>query len=191
MMDFAWAQNQVPYTWEGHPTANPPALHAALAEVAADQCVLEVGTFAGASAAAMASTAKHVLTVDCFTGQAAEQVMAACWEHVRTSVATLPNVSQVYGDSRKVLPLLLATGARFGMVFIDGWHSNPILENDLKLGWELLADGGVMAADDYGASDCPDVKATVDKLFGESWRIVQDRVYPHWAGGSLWLGRKM
>ncbi|HSH93263.1 MAG TPA: class I SAM-dependent methyltransferase [Roseimicrobium sp.] len=51
-------------------------------------------------------------------------------------------------NSHECKAALLAAGRRYDVIFLDPWHSYEDSIHDLKLGLELLADGGVMVVHD-------------------------------------------
>lgn len=137
----------------------------ALAGLAADKVVLEIGSWTGYSAIVMAQTAKHVHSVDWHKGD----------EHAGTDVDTLPemwaNVNR-YGLSDKitlhvgsaadVLPLLRPDS--FDMVFIDGFHRIDAVMRDIDLALPLMKVGATWAFHDYGDKRF-DVTEAVDAFY--------------------------
>jgi predicted O-methyltransferase YrrM len=106
-----------------------PAVRALLRVLATGRDVAELGTAYGEGAAAMAETARSVVTVE----QDAERAAAA-----RRRLAGLDNVEALEGDAYE----LLRGRGPFGLVFADGGFYD----------WEaimlLLATGGVLVKDD-------------------------------------------
>jgi len=58
---------------------------------------------------------------------------------------TFPSAS---GDSQECKAAILASGHRYDVVFIDPWHSYESSRQDLELGLDLLAPGGVLVVHD-------------------------------------------
>jgi len=106
-----------------------PAVRALLRVLATGRDVAELGTAYGEGTAAMAETARSVVTVE----QDAERAAAA-----RRRLAGLDNVEALEGDAYE----LLRGRGPFGLVFADGGFYD----------WEaimlLLATGGVLVKDD-------------------------------------------
>jgi predicted O-methyltransferase YrrM len=106
-----------------------PAVQALLRALATGRDVAELGTAFGEGAAAMAETARSVVTVEADPARAAA---------ARERLAGLPNVEALEGDAYE----LLRRRGPFGLVFADGGAYD----------WEaimaLLAPGGIVVKDD-------------------------------------------
>ncbi|HUF01205.1 MAG TPA: class I SAM-dependent methyltransferase [Gaiellaceae bacterium] len=112
-----------------------PEVQRLLSVLAAGRHAGEAGTAFGDGTAAMARTARSVVTVEIDPGRAA---------HAADRVGSLPNVELLVGDWRELLP----PRGPFGLVFLDGGgfkHAPRELE-DLVLG--LLEPGGLLVLDD-------------------------------------------
>lgn len=59
------------------------------------------------------------------------------------------------------------TGPKVGMLFVDGDHSYDGCRDDVDAWIPHLANGAVIAFDDYGNPRCPDVKRAVGDLITE------------------------
>lgn len=107
-----------------------PAVRALLRALAAGRDVVEMGTAFGEGAAAMAETARSVVTVELDPERAAA---------ARDRLAGLANVEALEGDCYE----LLRGRGPFGLVFADGGR---------PLRWEeilaLVAPGGILVKDD-------------------------------------------
>jgi predicted O-methyltransferase YrrM len=145
-----------------------------LTELARGRRVLEIGSAYGYSAVCMAMVAEHVTAIDPHAGENANswEVMTANLD--RYDVAE--RVSLVRGYSQDVLPTLLASGVRYGLVFVDGNHTDQV-HGDVQAGLSLLEPDGWLAVHDYGAPSFPAITAAVDELGA-----------PHEIVGSLWVG---
>ena len=108
-----------------------PEVMRLLAVLATGRRVAEIGTAYGATAAAMAATAREVVTVEVDEDRAA---VAA------DRLAGLPNVELVVGDWRDHL----ASRAPFELVFLDGGGSKTD-----PAAVELAAPGGIYFMDDF------------------------------------------
>ena len=103
-----------------------PQVHALLRVLAVGRDVLELGSAFGVGAAALAETARRVVTVELDPARAAA---------TRDRVRHLPNVEAIEGDWRQV-------EGRFGLVFAD--HGDYDWERIL----ELVEPGGYLVKDD-------------------------------------------
>lgn len=57
-------------------------------------------------------------------------------------------------------------------VYIDAGHSYQDVWSDLCVWFKKVKDGGIIAGDDYGHSDLPDVKKAVDEFFRRfDWKV--------------------
>lgn len=106
-----------------------PAVQALLRVLAAGRDVAELGTAFGEGAAAMAETARSVVTVEVDRDRAAV---------ARERLAGLPNVEALEGDAYE----LLRGRGPFGLVFADGGAY------DWEAIVQLLAPGGIVVKDD-------------------------------------------
>jgi len=109
-----------------------PAVRALLRVLAAGRRVAEIGTAFGEGAAAMAETARDVVTVEIDP----ERVEAA-----RARLAGLANVELLEGDWHELLP----PRAPFDLVFADGGLRSP---EDYAALLPLVAPGGLIVKDD-------------------------------------------
>jgi predicted O-methyltransferase YrrM len=132
----------------------------ALAGLAADRDVLEVGSAFGFSACVMAlAGARHVTAVDPHTWLNSHEAMTANLD----AAGVTGQVTVVRGWS----PGILATvPGPFGLVFIDGDHGAAAVMADVEAARKLLAGGGVLAVHDYGEDCCcPGVRDALDALY--------------------------
>ncbi|MHB8469378.1 MAG: methyltransferase domain-containing protein [Gaiellaceae bacterium] len=107
-----------------------PEVHALLRVLATGRDVLELGSAFGEGAAAMAETARTVVTIELDPARAAT---------ARRRLAWLANVEAVEGDWRE----LAAGRGPFGLVFADG--GSPY---DWEAVLDLVALGGLLVKDD-------------------------------------------
>jgi predicted O-methyltransferase YrrM len=106
-----------------------PAVQALLRVLAARRDVAELGTAFGEGAAAIADTARTVVTVECDPERAAV---------ARERLAGFENVEALEGDAYE----LLRGRGPFGLVFADGGRY------DWERILELLEPGGILVKDD-------------------------------------------
>jgi predicted O-methyltransferase YrrM len=115
--------------------------------------ILEVGSYCGLSASALGQ-AGDLTCVDTFKG-GEDLPLEDTYEEFRATMVKMDLHPEVFGgDSRKVLPELVAAGMKFRLVFIDGSHIFDTVLRDISNGWSLLSQGGCMVVDDYiGSAD--------------------------------------
>lgn len=128
--------------------------------------ILEVGSWAGASAILWAEFSTAVVCIDHWrpyldTQTNAHRVYRTMDRSARNGAARrlfLHNVAcagmedriiDMRGDSDRCLPLLRPL--TFHLVYIDGDHSLAAVERDLQLSAPLVVDGGVLCGDDLEA----------------------------------------
>jgi len=109
-----------------------PAVQGLLRVLASGKRVAEIGTAFGEGAAAMASTAREVVTVEVDSERA---------EAARRRLADFANVELLVGDWRELLPPL----GPFELVFADGGLREP---GAWEAVLELVAPGGLVVKDD-------------------------------------------
>lgn len=157
-MDFSnqstWGQNfdeamcsesQLPFLM---PVGVKGWLHAeeaqALAKLAANKKVLEIGSYCGLSTICMARTAKSVTAVDYFDGRATA-VPSLTFDEFKSNC-------QKYGVSDKVKvkhPEDVLPDAEYDLIFIDGDHSREAVDADIQKAIPALKPDGLLAFHDY------------------------------------------
>jgi predicted O-methyltransferase YrrM len=119
--------------------------------------LLEIGSFEGLSACFLLWRLPdaQVTCIDTFEGSVEHEAygveVATLEERFDRNVARFggSRVRKLVGDSRDLLPRLLAEGRQFDLVYVDGSHNGLDVVIDASFGWRLLAPGGVMIFDDY------------------------------------------
>jgi predicted O-methyltransferase YrrM len=135
---------------------------AELQRLAKDGRALEIGSAFGYSAIAMALAGAHVTAVDPHTGHHSFGTM-----HANLRVyGVAEKVEVLCSTSQNALPELFEQGHRFDLVFIDGDHTDPVVEHDVRWAVKLLNPGGTLACHDYDEVTCPGVRVALDRLFG-------------------------
>ena len=143
-----------------------------LAEAAAkSKRIVEIGSWAGRSATAIASHTNGVLfAVDTweralvhYNGAKLEPTLFA---EFLQNTAGLP-VIPVMTDSLTAAKWFAAAGQTFDMIFIDADHQAPAVRADILAWRPLLAPGGIFCGHDYEFTGWPDVKPVVDELVGK------------------------
>jgi predicted O-methyltransferase YrrM len=122
---------------------------------------LEVGSAYGYSAVVMAKAGARVTAVDPHAGELSGSLGIMQGNLQAYGVNT---VTVSVGTSQEVLPRLPL--AWYGLVFIDGDHTEATVEHDVGWARKLLRPGGVLACHDYDEGTCPGVRAALDRLFG-------------------------
>lgn len=108
--------------------------------------ILEIGSFEGLSACYLLWRLPEatITCVDTFDRSRRESIFDANVELVDAS-----RVRKLVGDSRRVLPDLVAERARFDLVYVDGSHLGLDVLVDAAHSWRLLEPGGALVFDDY------------------------------------------
>jgi predicted O-methyltransferase YrrM len=112
-----------------------PEVRALLAAIAVGRRCAEAGTAFGEGAAALASTARSLVTVEAAPGRA---------ELARERLRELSNVELVVGDWHDELP----PRAPFELLFLDGGGYKHAPEREGAKALALLAPGGLLVIDD-------------------------------------------
>ena len=141
---------------------------ARLGELAEDREVLEVGAAYGYSTVVLALAAASVVSVDPHAWLQSEPALRTNLDAYGVSA----KVDVRVGASEGVLPAFAAEGRRFGLVWVDGDHRRPAIEQDVALAVPLLTTGGVLACHDFGETTCPDVREVLRERFGEPHELV-------------------
>ncbi len=108
--------------------------------------LLEVGSYCGLSAAALAQ-AGNLTCVDTFAGGGDIPERDSYGDFLDTMriMDLAPDV--IRDRSEKILPSLAKE--YFRLIFLDGGHDARQVETDLANAWRLLAPGGLLVVDDY------------------------------------------
>jgi len=134
-----------------------------LRDLAADAGeALEVGSAYGYSAVVMALAGARVTAVDPHAGEVPGSAAQMAGNLAAYGVAE--RVTIRIGASQQILPTL--EPGSFGLVFIDGDHTEATVEHDVGWARKLLRPGGVLAAHDWDEGTCPGVRAALERLFG-------------------------
>lgn len=153
-----------------------------LAELAIDKDVLEVGSFKGLSAWAMAIAAKSVWSVDTHKANSAGQQQME--DHTtlaafQRAISRFSHVRYLISDSATAA-LSDALPADFDMVFLDAMHTYEDVKGDIARWYPRVRPGGLMVFHDYGHDHFPGVKQAVDEQFG---------IQPLAVGTLMWMVR--
>ncbi len=149
----------------------------ALAKLAADKDVLEIGSYCGRSTICLAQAAKSVCAVDPFDGRATTAPRDTLAEFVGNLVTygVMPKVTTYKGQSDMVVPDIRTT---FDLAFIDGNHTQDAVRRDAEMARGKLNPGGLLAFHDYGRPGDEGVTAAVDSIIrdGASLLDVADTI---------------
>jgi predicted O-methyltransferase YrrM len=167
----------------------------ALAQLAKDRNVLEIGSYCGLSTVWMARTAEHVTAVDTFESTAIPESLrqgfpADTYQEFLGNLKfyKLDDKVTAYRTNSVHLPLILGQrrpspiiGA-FNMVFIDAEHTYEAVKQDVEVAKKLMADDCIIAFHDYNDKENAEVSAYIDtELYNDSqYRVTrvlsQDRI---------------
>lgn len=162
------------------------------------QLVIEVGTWKGRSAIAMARAMDahgvdgEVLCVDTWLGSPEHWLATGRRQPWRDSLRLVHGYPGLYrtflnnvvsaGMQDRITPLPLPSDAAFqilrehapvaGLIYIDAGHDEDSVARDLRLYWQFLARGGALVMDDYG-ENWHGVRRAVDRFAGEHGLEVQ------------------
>lgn len=132
-----------------------------LAELAKGKTVLEIGSWCGRSAIAMAATAYRVYAIDWHRGDPIigfDETLSEFWTNIRKAGAG--NVIPLVGRTQQ-MDILGESWA--DVVFVDGDHHEESVLADLELARRCLKPGGTIAMHDW---DCKPVQRAFNKTFG-------------------------
>jgi len=122
---------------------------------------LEVGSAYGYSAVVMAKAGAHVTAVDPHAGELSGS-LGIMQGNLQAYQAN--DVLTRVGRSQDILPTCPL--AWFGLVFIDGDHSEATVAHDVGWARKLLRPGGVLACHDLDEGTCPGVRAALERVLG-------------------------
>jgi predicted O-methyltransferase YrrM len=156
----------------------------ALAELAKNKRVLEIGSYCGKSTICMARTAKWVMAVDPFDGSATPKPQGTL-EKFKKNIKDrcLENRVDWYAGTLESIKFhrmsRFLEGRPFDLAFIDGDHGHDAVSSDIANVLPLLADDGLIAFHDYrthpGEHDGrwdPGVTRAVDELLSRGGELV-------------------
>lgn len=152
--------------------------------------ILEIGSYAGHSSAWIVNELlghheSALVCVDTWSAEATNPSLVAtiarAWDEFQERIAATGRRGQVVvrqGTSAQVLPQLLAGGARFDLVYVDGSHEAADVLLDSVLALEMLSRGGVLVWDDYtwrGGDGVHAPRMAIDAVldsYGERLRVL-------------------
>jgi len=123
---------------------------------------LEVGSAYGYSAIVMARAGARVTAVDPHAGELSGSL--GIMQGNLQAYGVAERVTIRIGVSQQILPTLEL--ASFGLVFVDGDHTEAAVEHDVGWARKLLRPGGVLACHDLDEGTCPGVRAALERVLG-------------------------
>lgn len=147
----------------------------ALADLAKDKNVLEIGSYLGKSTICMAQTAKHVTSIDTHDGRGTPVPMDTYQPFLdNLERYGIENVAAYKTSSE--LPIVHWEDPEderpYDIVFIDGAHDEQSVRTDLEVALSVVKDDGLIAFHDYSEHCHPDVKKTVDEFIEQGATLV-------------------
>ena len=145
---------------------------------------VDVGSFAGESAAVFARHAKTVYAIDPWPASYSQDIVAGCHNVVARDfvlrsgsldmtaiealfdarVASYPNVRKVKARDEEVAGQFV--DGTVDLVYIDSIHTYEAVRDAIRRWWPKIAPKGACAGHDYLPSDWPGVVAAVNEAFG-------------------------
>lgn len=142
--------------------------------------ILEIGSWKGRSAIAMAENTKGlVYCVDTWSGhlEASENFSAECFMAFLKNTKGFLNIVPIPLESSHAAAILSRFRQHLDMIFIDGRHDYEGVAADIQAWTPLLAPRGILAGHDYGHPDWPDVVTAVDKLVPKFRRVPETNIW--------------
>lgn len=193
-------EEQLPL-WEDHktPKAHLDALQRLIIEESKQQeghvHVLEIGSWKGDSAIAMAKASDNVMVtcVDTWLGSETDKTGSIAksqdvFEAFRKNVleSGVGHRIKWHRMTSEEAAKNACRGLKYDVIFIDADHSYEATKNDIALWWPSLMQGGVMVGHDYQTVQFPGVDRAVHEFFGN-----QVEAYgSDGKHGCFWLARK-
>lgn len=146
----------------------------ALVDLACGKHVLEIGSFMGLTAWAMAPVAKSVYCVDHFSsatdGQRRTESLTTL-DSFLSATNRFNNVRHFVGTSAEAAaegspPIApIQPSEQFDMIFLDAMHTLPEVRADIQRWWPRLKVGGLFVMHDVDHKDFPGVRQAIDEVF--------------------------
>jgi hypothetical protein len=154
---------------------------------------LEVGTWLGTTAKAMADAGAVVHCVDTWQGSPSD-ITSACvedaggqsavFEEFKNNVGTRLNKT-IFAWQRDSQNAANMAWEPFDLIFIDAEHTYEAVKADILAWWKHLRDDGVMIGHDYFTKQYPGVNQAVAELFGDKVETIGESVH-----GAMWKVKK-
>jgi predicted O-methyltransferase YrrM len=172
------AMGLVPKIFKNVRGATPDEIGVTLADfagqVASDEAIVEIGVFQGRTALLMGWGARqgqraHIWAIDAWEldgntyGEPFRTESSRNWARYNVRAAGYSNdITLIQGFSLEQAANW--AGPKVGLLFIDADHSYEGARQDVLSWSKRLADGAIIAVDDYGHPDWPGVAQAVDEL---------------------------
>jgi predicted O-methyltransferase YrrM len=155
--------------------------------------VLEVGSWLGTTAIAMADAGAVVHCVDTWEGSPSD-ITSACvvdaggkeavFEQFKSNVGARLNRT-IFAHARTSHVASQYHWEPFDLIFIDAEHTYEEVKADILAWWKHLRDDGVMIGHDYFTKQYPGVNQAVAELFGDKVETIGESVH-----GAMWKVKK-
>jgi predicted O-methyltransferase YrrM len=154
---------------------------------------LEVGSWLGTTAIAMADAGAIVHCVDTWQGSPTD-ITSACvedaggqsavFEEFKSNVGARLNRT-IFAHARTSHVASQYHWEPFDLIFIDAEHTYEAVKADILAWWKHLRDDGVMIGHDYFTKQYPGVNQAVEELFGDKVETIGESVH-----GAMWKVKK-
>jgi hypothetical protein len=154
---------------------------------------LEVGTWLGTTAKAMAGAGAVVHCVDTWQGSPSD-ITSACvvdaggqsavFEEFKSNVGARLNKT-IFAWQRDSQNAANMAWEPFDLIFIDAEHTYEAVKADILAWWKHLREDGVMIGHDYFTKQYPGVNQAVAELFGDKVETIGESVH-----GAMWKVKK-
>jgi predicted O-methyltransferase YrrM len=142
--------------------------------------IVEIGSWKGRSAIAMASNTEGLIfCVDTWSGhlEASDHFSAECFKDFLRNTKDYVNILPIPLESTQACLTFWEHGFQFDMIFIDGRHDYEGVAADIHAWRDVLAPRGILCGHDYGHSDWPGVKKAVDELVPTARRVPNTNIW--------------
>jgi predicted O-methyltransferase YrrM len=153
--------------------------------------VVEIGSWIGDSAVAMAKAGAFVICVDHFKGNHDDHLGHYVKQHGSDAIYNkfMENTACVRDKIRLIRKSSFDAAKDFNygkvdMIFIDAGHSYEVVKSDILAWLPYLNDDGFMVLHDANVEQCPGVDKAVYEIFGD-----KAETYGHTKNGAFWLVR--
>ncbi len=145
----------------------------ALAYLARDKTVLEVGSYEGLSTLCLAQEARKIVCVDSFesTGTPGTAKTLDAFKANLNRYGMTGKIEIRVGLNQDILPLMHTEGYRFDGCFLDSSHDAESVRRDLEMILPLVKSGGWLAFHDYESPDDPEVAPVIEAWRGGRWLV--------------------
>lgn len=129
--------------------------------------LVEIGSFAGESAAIFAQYFNTVICIDPWLPETTEFIKDGTRDEVEarfnTMMVTNPNIVKLKGFAQDIVKWW---DTPVDVVYIDGDHAYEAVKQDIQQWRGYVVKGGIIAGHDYGPERTKGVRQAVDELLG-------------------------